>query len=115
MRISIRATIIAGAVTGICLGIMSLLGCAQEKEQRFTASCVVGRAPLSGELMPGQGKVGDYRTDIWPWSQPHPIEQYCDASGVLHVTVENKNPSSLDSVISDPISKGLSMVTLPVL
>jgi hypothetical protein len=115
MRISIRATIIAGAVTGICMGALSLWGCAETHEHQFVAACAVGRAPMDGELMPGQGKVGDYKTSQWPWSQSHPITQYCDAAGHVTVVVENKNPSSIESLLADPISKGLSMLTLPVL
>jgi hypothetical protein len=98
----------------VVLALMALAGCDQVKEQQFVASCVVGRAPLPGELMPGQAKVGDYTTSRWPWAESHPIEQHCDADGTLHVTVENKNPSSIDSLMSDPIDKALSMVTLPV-
>jgi hypothetical protein len=90
-------------------------GCAQVKEQQFVARCAVGRAPLEGELMPGQGKVGDYKTSPWPWASSHPVVQYCDVYGKLHVVVEQQSTSSIESVLSNPISKGMSMLTLPVL
>ena len=59
-------------------------------------------------------KVGDYKTSRWPWAQSHPIVQYCSADGDLTVSVENRNPSSVESLFADPISKGVSMMTLPV-
>ena len=65
--------------------------------------------------MPGQGKAGDYKTSRWPWASAHRVVQYCGADGVVHVVVEQESSSSIESALSDPISKGMSMLTLPIL
>jgi hypothetical protein len=94
--------------------IAALGGCSQSNEQRFMASCAVGRPPVEGELVPGLGKVGDYRTGKWPWSPSHGVSQYCKADGTVVVFDEQESPSSIASMLSDPIQAALSKLTLPV-
>ena len=84
-----------------------VVGCAQVNEQKFNSSCAVGRPPVEGELVPGQSKAGDYKTERWPWVTSHRIVTQCDAGGKIHETVESAIDNGF-SELENPVGTAIS-------
>jgi hypothetical protein len=111
MRLSIKATIVAGAVTGLCLAAMAATGCAQVHEKMFTVNCAKDREPLAGELAPGTAMAIDVSTSEIPLLfPPHRAVARCDQDGVVTMNIETPVDTGL-SQLSTPLSTAASHIT----